>query len=155
MLCAAILPAIIILNIVYKNDSEKEPKKLLVSLFGIGIISCFITVILTTLILFFVPSMNSDIVLNSNDYFKIFIYSFFIVACVEEFSKWIFNVTIGWNNKNFNQLYDAIVYSVFISLGFASFENFLYILESVFSIVIIRSVLSVPAHAFFGVAMGS
>ena len=155
MLVVAVLPAIIILNIVYNNDSEKEPKKLLIALFGLGIVSCFITVLLTTIILFFVPSMDSDIVLKSNSYLKIFCYSFFIVACVEEFSKWIFNVTIGWNNKNFDQLYDAIVYSVFISLGFASFENFLYIIESGFSIVIIRSILSVPAHAFFGVAMGS
>lgn len=155
MFLLAILPSLIILNIVYNSDSEKEPKKLLIALFGLGIISCFITFLITDFVLYFVPSMKSDVVFNSNNYLKVFIYSFLIVGCIEEFSKWIFNVTIGWNNKNFDQIYDAIVYSVFISLGFASFENFLYIVDNGFNIVLIRSILSVPAHAFFGVAMGS
>lgn len=155
LIILALLPSIIILNIVYNSDSEKEPKKILISLFGLGIISCFVTFLMSEVIVFLFPSMDSDIVLNTKNYFELFKYSFLVVAFVEEFSKWIFNVTVGWNNKYFNELYDAIVYSVFISLGFASFENFLYLLDNGFSIFFIRSILSVPAHAFFGIAMGS
>ena len=44
---------------------------------------------------------------------------------------------------------------MFISLGFASFENFLYIVQNGFGTALYRAVLAVPAHAFFGITMGS
>ena len=77
-----------------------------------------------------------------------------MVGLVEEFSKWLFNISIGWNNKEFDQIYDAIVYAVFISLGFATFENVIYVMSYNFNIGILRAIISVPGHAFFGVSMG-
>jgi RsiW-degrading membrane proteinase PrsW (M82 family) len=50
--------------------------------------------------------------------------------------------------------YDGIVYSVFISLGFATFENLAYVLSTGFSTAVIRSLTAVPAHALFAVTMG-
>ena len=50
--------------------------------------------------------------------------------------------------------YDAIVYSVYSSLGFAVVENVLYVLPSDLSTGIMRAFLSVPGHACDSVLMG-
>lgn len=150
----AILPSIIILSIVYNKDNEKEPIKLLLSLLGVGILCCFLTVLITFVILIFFPFLESGAVMKSGNLFLIFIYCFIEVGLIEEFSKWIFNISIGWNNKEFDHIYDAIVYSVFVSLGFATFENILYVGMYGVETAFLRAVLSVPAHAFFGVFMG-
>ena len=54
--------------------------------------------------------------------------------------------------------WSGIIYSVFLSLGFATIENIIYILLedpiSAFKVGIIRSIISVPAHMMFGIIMG-
>ena len=86
--------------------------------------------------------------------FGIFIYAFIYVGFIEEFSKWFFVKNITWNNKEFNHIYDAIVYSVFVSLGFATLENIMYVFTGDIWTAILRAILSVPGHVFFGVFMG-
>ena len=60
----------------------------------------------------------------------------------------------SWKNKNFDYKYDAIVYSVFISLGFATWENILYLRNAGIDVAIWRGVISVTAHAFYAIASG-
>ena len=78
---------------------------------------------------------------------------------IEEFSKWIFVYIIAWKHREFNHVYDAIVYCVFVSLGFATLENILYVFSAAnfaesLSIALNRMIFSVPGHTFFGVMMG-
>lgn len=70
--------------------------------------------------------------------------------------KWLFTYVICWKDKNFNYVYDAIVYCVFISLGFASIENLIAILSNSggFTLALQRGLITVPAHAFFGIISG-
>ena len=150
-LLMAIVPTIIILFIVYRNDKEKEPKKLLLSLYGLGIVSCFITVTLSFMIEFFFPVMKTP---NTEEFIYLFIYCFVKIAFVEEFCKWIFSYSIGWNNKEFDHRYDAIVYSVFVALGFATLENILYCVHYGIYVSFLRCIISVPSHAFFAIIMG-
>lgn len=49
---------------------------------------------------------------------------------------------------------DGIIYAVAASLGFATVENIAYVLEGGFAVGVLRAVLSVPGHAFFGALMG-
>ena len=48
---ASVLPVILIGMYIYKKDKNKEPTKLLTSLFVGGICSCFITIIISTILL--------------------------------------------------------------------------------------------------------
>ena len=57
-------------------------------------------------------------------------------------------------NKEFNSLFDGIIYSIFVSLGFAGLENVFYVLDNGFGNAIMRGILSVPGHMFFAVLMG-
>ena len=93
------------------------------------------------------PSEGSNLV-------ELFFGVFIGIALVEEFSKWIFVRLITWKNKAFTHIYDAVVYAVFVSLGFATLENILYVIDSGIGTAIMRAVLSVPMHAFCGVFMG-
>jgi RsiW-degrading membrane proteinase PrsW (M82 family) len=41
-----------------------------------------------------------------------------------------------------------------IGMGFAAFENLMYVAEGGISVAILRMFTAIPAHAIFGVAMG-
>jgi len=60
-------------------------------------------------------------------------------------------------NPHFNERLDGVVYSTCVGLGFAGFENILYIfgnLDSIVSTAVMRGLFSVPGHFFFAVVMG-
>lgn len=80
--------------------------------------------------------------------------AFIGVALIEELGKFVFLFLATRKNKNFNSLFDGLIYAVFTSLGFAALENVLYAVNNGWSVAIIRMVTAVPAHMFFGVLMG-
>ena len=47
-----------------------------------------------------------------------------------------------------------MVYAVFVSLGFAAFENILYVFRYGLSVVLPRALLAIPGHMGFAVFMG-
>ncbi len=144
------------LYIYHKDIYEKEPKKMLVKLFFSGVLSVIITVILTSVLQSLIPFFKAeDIEVLNYSLIELFIYVFIGVALIEELSKWIYVKVIAWKNKEFNYVYDAIVYAVFVALGFATIENVMYsLIYSTAHNVLLRAILSVPCHAFCGVFMG-
>ena len=48
-----------------------------------------------------------------------------------------------------------MVYAVFLSLGFALWENISYVLHYGFTTALVRAVTAIPGHACFGVFMGT
>jgi RsiW-degrading membrane proteinase PrsW (M82 family) len=85
---------------------------------------------------------------------KITYTAFILAALVEESCKYLAFYLLIWRSKNFNEKFDGITYSVFISLGFAGIENVLYVFEYGYSVGLIRAFTAVPAHALFGIVMG-
>lgn len=153
LLFLAIIPVIVIMTYIYNKDRNKEPTKLLVKLFLFGIVSCFVTLALGDILELIVPLFAEDS--STYNSIELIIYVFINIALVEEFSKWIMAYNIGYKSEEFDEIYDSIVYAVFVSLGFACFENLLYVFanQSV-GISILRGILSVPGHACYGLYMG-
>ena len=60
----------------------------------------------------------------------------------------------AYPKKDFNEPFDGIVYSVMVSMGFATTENILYAMKGGLEVALLRMVMSVPAHATFAVLMG-
>ena len=149
LLILSILPSIIISFLIYKADrKEKEPIIELIKAFFLGVLS----IIITLLISFIIGVDKIDIFdMKLKD---ILIYAFLSIALVEEFSKWICGYFFLKNNRNYDYLFDGIVYFVFISIGFATVENILYAFTTNLTTVVIRAITTVPAHAFFGVFCG-
>lgn len=144
----AIIPSIILCLYVYRMDVvEKEPLHLLFVMFFLGVLITVPTRFIEQLLL-------SSTGLSVDNYFDSFLVSFAIIAIVEEGYKFFVLLLSCWKNKNFDYKYDAIVYSVFISLGFATLENILYVQNTGVNVAIWRGIISVPAHAFYAIASG-
>lgn len=153
LLVLAILPIFLIGYYYYLKDTKKEPLKLLKKLFFSGILSGLIVIVISTIALIIFPNFNNIEELNLKD---IFIYSFLFVAVLEEFFKWLMVYKITYNHQEYDQLYDIILYAVFVGLGFACFENIIYIYQSNIGmyLALIRGVTAIPAHACFATSMG-
>ena len=152
LLFISVLPSIVLGFYIYKKDKvEPEPKGLLAMLFFFGVLS-IIPAIILELILAGVLSWVG--ISEEGNLISIFLYCVIGIAAVEEGCKWVILKLGTWNNKEFNHIFDAIVYAVFTSLGFATLENILYVFQNGLGTGIMRAILSVPGHAFFGVYMG-
>lgn len=146
------LPVFLVGRYIYKHDKNKEPMKMLLKLFVSGVFSCFLVLFISSIMGEVFPIFNADI--ENLDLFELAIYVFVGIALVEEFCKWLMSYSIAFNNKEFEEVYDMIVYSTFVALGFAFFENFLYVLDGGVAVGILRALLAVPGHACDGVFMG-
>ena len=83
-----------------------------------------------------------------------FLWLFFVVGLGEELFKFLALMFVAFPRKNFNEPFDGIVYSVMIGLGFASFENIMYVFEGGIGVAFMRTFTAVPMHAAMGVIMG-
>lgn len=150
LLLAAILPALFIIYKVYQQDRlEKEPVGLMAVLIVMGILSAFGAIVLE-----YVGEWILDGFVSYYRPIYNVIYYFVIIAGSEEIMKYVFLKLGSYKNKAFNCMFDGIVYAVTVSLGFALFENILYVFESGLQTAIMRAITAVPAHGCFGVFMG-
>jgi len=145
----ATIPALSIAYAVYLSDRyDREPLSLLFKTFIFGALIVIPTVIVERLLITFQIFPG---VLGAA-------YTAFIVAgFTEEYFKRSVVLRLIYNNRNFDEKLDGIVYAVFSALGFATVENIIYVVFR-FSynphIGLYRGILSVPAHAIFAVTMG-
>lgn len=145
----AITPGIALGLIIYWFDRhDREPIRMLLKVFVLGIISVIPTIIVENLL------MNFNIfggILGAG-------YTAFIVAgLVEEYMKRQVVIKQVYYNPVFNEKLDGIVYCVMSALGFATIENIMYVVfrfPDVESIGLYRALLSVPAHMLFAITMG-
>ena len=77
-----------------------------------------------------------------------------MVGLIEEFSKYIVVRYYAQPKNEFNEQFDGIVYAVMVSMGFATTENIMYVIEGGLQTALLRMFTAVPAHATFAVIMG-
>ncbi|MGI6581640.1 MAG: PrsW family intramembrane metalloprotease [Erysipelotrichaceae bacterium] len=148
---AAVVPGLAYAAYLYIRDrKEKEPLWLLaLMLFG-GL--------LATIASFFLETWADNILFEIFDYPNTLFYlisAFIGVALVEEGTKFLFLNIFSWKSIHFNCLYDGLIYSVFVSLGFAISENILYVYSYGLQTAFLRAFTAIPAHVCFGVVMGA
>ena len=153
----AVIPVLVICTYIYRKDKNKEPGPLLIKLFLLGIASSILVLLISAILFKIFPFMEKDTSYMS--FLEVLIFSFVGVALIEEFCKWLMCYKTAYHDKAYDELYDGIVYAVFVSLGFAFLENILYVFgsENVISGVVTginRGLLSVPGHACNAVFMG-
>ncbi len=147
---AAVLPAAYLLRYIYRHDTvEAEPPGLLASLLGLGVLAALLSAFLEG-----VAERILDRVVWEDGPVYTILFAFLVVAAVEEGTKFLLMKWRTWRDPAFNYRFDAVIYAVFVSLGFAAFENIQYVLGYGLSVAIPRALLSVPGHMAFGVFMG-
>ena len=150
LIFAAVIPAIGLMIYVYKADHlEKESPAMLWRLVIGGVLSSLIALVAER-----VFSLLLNITVSSASAAYNIILYFIIVAFSEEGAKYFMLRRRSWRSPEFNCQYDGVVYAVFVSLGFAIWENISYVLSYGFATAIVRAVTAIPGHACFGVFMG-
>jgi RsiW-degrading membrane proteinase PrsW (M82 family) len=146
----AIAPGIAIcLYIFYKDLYNREPKLNIVVSFIYGCLAILPAVLFEDSFKYTLDGTIGGVA----------IFSYAVVAFSEEFSKFIGLRFYAYRQKSFDEPLDGIVYAVMVSMGFATVENVMYVLNSAaagrgYEVGIQRMFLSVPAHASFAVVMG-
>lgn len=149
---ASILPALLWMTLFYRSDRyAPEPRKLVARTFLVGAIVAAAMVFSLKELPFKLSLMYSSVL---------------IAPVSEEMAKFLCVRWTVYDNPEFNEPIDGMVYATAAALGFASVENILYVLnvwvaggkEAGVMVLAGRSVLSVPAHAIFssvwGLALG-
>lgn len=145
LLALAIAPGLAICVFIFLKDIyNKEPKWLLIASFVLGVLSIIPPFIIET---GFKSCFDNSILQTG-------IFAFAVVAISEELSKFFILRTYCYTRKSFDEPLDGIVYSVMVSMGFATIENISYVFTYGYGVVFTRMFLSVPAHATFAILMG-
>ena len=149
-LAVAVLPAIFLLRYIYRHDRvEKEPAGLLLALLLLGVLSALCAGVVEHIL-----KGCLDRAMPGKGLLYTVLLAFMVVAMVEEGAKFFFLKRRTWYHPAFNCRFDAIVYAVFVSLGFAAYENILYVFQFGLSTAVLRAVTAIPAHMSFAVLCG-
>lgn len=151
VLCAGVIPAILLLGYIYKLDSiEREPIGLILKLILFGALSTVAAGLLeqigVRILYFFGWCLPRPI------YYAI--QNFLIVGLAEEGIKFLALKKGTWYHRAFNYRFDAVIYAVSVALGFAACENVMYILHFGLGVAPIRAITAIPMHCICGIFMG-
>lgn len=150
LIALAIAPGVAICIFIFHRDAyNREPKLNLIFTFLLGAATVF----------FAGWTENAIIDTRANSIVQMAVRAFLLVALVEETGKFAVLRFYSYPRKSFDEPLDGIVYGVMASMGFATFENLLYVMQASengtgYSVAFLRMFLAVPAHATFGVVMG-
>jgi len=154
MLAAALAPAIILVLYIYLKDKyQREPLSQILKGMLYGLLSAFIAIALATgfQLVGLAPAEMHTIR-------DAFMNAFFGAAIPEEMAKLLMLWLLVRKNPYFDEYVDGIVYAVAVGMGFAGFENILYVFQSDLCnwvhVAWTRALLSVPGHYMFAVIMG-
>ncbi len=147
---AAVLPALLLMLYIYLQDAvEKEPLPLLLRLVGMGALAALAALLLEGL-----GQRLLGVLVRPGTALHTLLTAFLVIAAVEEGAKLLFLCRRTWDEPNFNYRFDGVVYAVFVSLGFAAFENLRYVFAFGLGVALPRALLAVPGHMGFAVVMG-
>ena len=146
----AIAPGIAIsMYIYFKDKHEKEPLKLLVISFVLGVLS-----VIPITVLSLIGNYFFDFNPRSSSFYFSLVSCVVGIGLIEEYSKFIFVRYYTYKKEDFNEPFDGIVYCVMVSMGFATIENILYVYEGGQAVAWTRMFTAVPMHAIFAIIMG-
>jgi len=150
LLALAVAPAAALALFFYARDRYKrEPLFPLIMTFLLGI-GALVPALVTSVLLQRLTGWTSRV----ENLLHALLGALFIVGLVEEGWKFAVVRLYSYRRPEFDEPYDGILYSVMAALGFATVENILYVLEGGVGTGVMRGLLAVPAHAFYGVLMG-
>ena len=139
---AALAPSLFWLWVIrHRDDFEPEPKIAVFTVFGLGFVSAVLVLQLRgTIDAWFLPDGPEE--------WRDRVDAFLITAPFEELAKGsAFLIGAWWRRHLLNEPLDGIVYGTAAALGFASFENFIYLRwNGDYEILLFRAFTSTLLH---------
>ena len=162
----AMIPGLFLCGYVfYKDRVEKEPVGLLALLFGAGVVGYIPSFFLQKSVVRLIDGMFADqmsfsaegaLTYSSSgaEILHNILCAVFGFSLIQICIKWVILYFGTHKNKNFNYLFDGVVYSVFLSLGFAVAENIHFALQNDADMIVVKLMTSIPCHLFVSIMMG-
>ena len=142
------LPALIVVLFFYFAQKFKNLKFFILKAFILGILICFPAGYINSFII--------ETFTNNNEINNALLYGFFAGGLTEEILKFLALLFYLPTQKKLEK-FDVVIFALFISLGFAVYENFGYVFgssDNSFEIAFLRAFTAVPMHIFNGILMG-
>lgn len=153
----ALLPVFVLAAIIMWFDRyNPEPKDQIRKAIFLGAASCFVS----TVFCVFTESIEFHYGIDwskAGPVAQALHTALFMAAMPEEAAKLLLLWLFIRKNRNFDEHVDGIVYAACVALGFAGFENLLYVFRSGDAYVataVARAITAVPGHYAFGILMG-
>lgn len=162
----ALLPTVILCVYVYRKDRvDKEPLSLLLILFLAGAVAFVPSYFIDNALIKALNALFSGGISYSNEGVIIYADTFTKLAygalrtlasgCLVDFAlKWVLLVLITKNNKNFNCLFDGIVYAVSLFFSFAVAESFTFSYGEGIDRFLSYALNLIPSHVYIGLITG-
>ncbi len=151
LIVAAAAPSLFLLTFFYLKDRyEREPLLQILMAFGLGLYSMIAAQGMATTAEGWV---SAEWLATGGEWARLFD-AFVLSGAIEELAKWVVLILAIYHWDEFDEPLDGVVYGVAVALGFATLENFLYVLRFGLGIAWQRALFAVPAHALFGATMG-
>ncbi len=146
MAVSAVVPSLLLMWYFHRRDVFREPARDLWMVFGGGVLIVAPVLAVARPIDPWIDAISEPLVHG-------LVSAFAQAAIPEEFFKFIV-LWFAASRAAFDEPMDGIVYGVAASLGFATFENVVYVANGGFAVALTRALTAVPSHAFLGVIMG-
>jgi RsiW-degrading membrane proteinase PrsW (M82 family) len=148
---AAAAPSLFLLTFFYLKDRyEREPLTHILMAFGLGLYSMIAAQGMATTAEGWI---SADWLAAGSEAARL-VDAFVLSGFIEELAKWVVLVMAIYHWDEFDEPLDGVVYGVAVALGFATLENFLFVLRLGLGVAWQRALFAVPAHALFGATMG-
>lgn len=151
LILAAVLPALALLAVVYAFDRHKGHPRHVLPLFLVGAL----VVLPAGLCERYLLDLYAATPNPPTGFAASLLTAFFVAGITEETFKGFAFLRLVYHRPIFTEMYDGVLYAVAIGLGFAAVENILYVTSDGLQTAFVRAFTAVPAHALFGIAMGS
>jgi RsiW-degrading membrane proteinase PrsW (M82 family) len=144
---AALVPSLLLLWYFHSRDRNPEPRRVLWATFGLGVLAVVPVLLVALPVVFLVERVTSPVLSG-------LLCAFGAAALPEELCKLLVLLLYCRRHREFDEPIDGVVYGVAASLGFATLENVLYVLDGGLPVALMRACTAVPGHAFTGAIMG-
>lgn len=150
-LAVAAAPSLALLTYFYLRDRyDREPFSALAFAYSLGVFAMLAAQAAATMVADLVSEEWLHLGGEPARLFEAFVLS----GLIEEMAKAVMLLAAVYHWREFDEPLDGLVYGVTIALGFATFENYLYLSGHGVAIAWKRALFAVPAHALFGGSMG-
>jgi RsiW-degrading membrane proteinase PrsW (M82 family) len=147
----AAAPSLFLLTFFYLKDRyEREPLLQILMAFGLGLYSMIAAQGMATTAEGWV---SAEWLATGGEAARLFD-AFVLSGAIEEFAKWVVLILAIYHWDEFDEPLDGVVYGVAVALGFATLENFLFVLRLGLGVAWQRALFAVPVHALCGATMG-
>ena len=151
LITIAISPAILMIWFFYARSAYKPDGKVFIAvLFVMGFGSGIIALVLNHLV-----ERYTTLWASAPEASHRMIFWVFGIGLNEEFAKMLMLMLVLYPRRSFTTPYQGLLGGATVALGFAAVENLFYLERYGTMTLLIRSVLTVPAHAFFTAPLGA